>query len=122
MVPMTPASGSWVPDGGGGVSWSGDPAEEPTEGADWNDSDYDGLPNWLEDYLGTGLYVSDSDYDGIFDGDEVNVTGTNPTVWDSDGNGVSDFDDYYRGIHGYYPWDQPQPQPQPQPQLFHSLV
>lgn len=90
---MTPAQAWYAPDGNGGAVWNGDPSEEPFEGPDWQDYDYDGLPNWLESYLGTNQWNPDSDYDGIYDGDEVNITGTNPTMWDTNWNGYSDGDD-----------------------------
>jgi hypothetical protein len=38
----------------------------------------------------TNPNVADSDYDGVSDGDEVNVYGSNPLAWDTDGDGLND--------------------------------
>jgi Bacterial TSP3 repeat len=48
------------------------------------DADGDGLSNIAEFNLGTGIDNPDTDGDGIPDGDEVNVHGTNPLNPDSD--------------------------------------
>lgn len=91
------SAGQYEPDGDGNPIWmtdsneNGDPVDfEPTEGADWGNEDPDTLPNWLEDYLGTDRYNPDTNGDNLADSDEIYITGTNPTVWDTDGNGVSD--------------------------------
>lgn len=52
--------------------------EKSEDKKDWADDDYDGLPNWLEDQIGTDRFNPDTDGDGIFDGDEVFLTGTDP--------------------------------------------
>lgn len=39
----------------------------------------------------------DSDGDGLFDRDEVNVYGTDPYWWDTDGDGVGDWEEVYLG-------------------------
>ena len=54
------------------------------------DPDMDGLTNLEEFNQGTNPTVSDSDNDGLSDGDEVNVHGTNPTNSDSDADGMTD--------------------------------
>jgi YD repeat-containing protein len=54
------------------------------------DNDGDGLTNSQETVLGTNPYDSDSDDDGLSDGDEVNVYNTNPLNWDTDGDGLPD--------------------------------
>ncbi len=54
------------------------------------DLDSDGLSNLGEYQAGTSLYYGDSDGDGISDGDEVNLYGSNPLAWDSDGDGIPD--------------------------------
>ncbi|MFH0953477.1 MAG: LamG-like jellyroll fold domain-containing protein [Verrucomicrobiota bacterium] len=65
-----------------------------------NDSDGDGLWDFLEDTDGNGLYTNltdlsnwqtnDTDGDTLWDGDEVNTYGTNPKTNDTDGDGYSD--------------------------------
>ncbi|MBN1669426.1 MAG: VCBS repeat-containing protein [Kiritimatiellae bacterium] len=63
------------------------------------DSDTDGLPDWVE--TDTGIYAgptdtgssptnSDTDLDGLSDGDEVGTHGTNPNLADSDLDGYTD--------------------------------
>lgn len=54
------------------------------------DTDADGLSNLQEFSLRTNPTVSDSDNDGLSDGDEVNEYGTEPLVSDSDADGLSD--------------------------------
>ena len=54
------------------------------------DSDKDGLPDELEDDIGTNPYDADTDDDGVSDGDEVLVYGTNPLMPDSDFDGLPD--------------------------------
>ncbi|MFX1503085.1 MAG: OmpA family protein, partial [Promethearchaeota archaeon] len=52
--------------------------------------DGDGLTN-LEEYgLGTDPTVSDSDDDGLTDGEEVNLYVTDPLNPDTDGDGLDD--------------------------------
>ena len=58
--------------------------------ADQNDTDEDGLENYLEDYLGTDKEDEDTDNDGLTDYEEVYILGTSPTKADSDNNGVND--------------------------------
>ncbi len=54
------------------------------------DCDGDGLNNLTEYLQGTSPVNSDTDGDGISDGNEVNVTGTNPTNKDTDLDGLAD--------------------------------
>jgi hypothetical protein len=83
-----------VPSGGYQLVWqSSDP--EPLDGPDFSDHDLDGLPAWLEIWLGIDPLLYDTDYDGINDGDELYTTGTNPLDWDTDGNGQLDLADFY---------------------------
>ncbi len=54
------------------------------------DPDSDGLTNLQEQSRGTNPTLADTDGDGLTDGNEVNVRGTNPLVADTDGDGLSD--------------------------------
>ena len=54
------------------------------------DPDNDGLTNAKEELLGTNPINYDSDFDGLSDGDEVNIYHTNPLIADTDDDGVSD--------------------------------
>lgn len=54
------------------------------------DADLDGLTNLTEYQLGTAVRNQDTDSDGIGDGREVNLFGTNPLLGDTDGDGVWD--------------------------------
>ena len=54
------------------------------------DADSDGLTNLAEFQHGTNPTYTDSDYDGVSDGDEINLYGTNPSAWDTDGDGLDD--------------------------------
>ena len=54
------------------------------------DMDGDGLTALQEYQHGTNPRRSDTDGDGLNDGQEVNVHGTNPSLADSDGDGLSD--------------------------------
>ena len=56
---------------------------------DW-DPDHDGLNNQLEALLGSNPRSADSDGDGVSDADEYFVHGTDPAVADTDGDGMPD--------------------------------
>lgn len=58
-------------------------------GAFGYDYDYDGPPG--------GMTRADSDGDGLFDTDETGVYGTNPYVYDTDGDGSGDGEEVYYG-------------------------
>ncbi len=64
------------------------------------DKDRDGLTDARELELGTDDRVSDSDSDYLFDGDEVDIWGTDPLDPDSDGDG---FRDGLEVANGYNP-------------------
>jgi len=73
------------------------PAFYPDSDSGNDDNDLDGMPNWWEEkYEKDGLDpneynpYADSDNDGLTDYEEY-LLGTNPTVIDSDGDGISDF-------------------------------
>ena len=55
-----------------------------------DDPDDDGLTNTEELALGSNAHLMDTDGDGLSDYDEARVHGTNPVMADSDGDGVSD--------------------------------
>ncbi|HEU4864284.1 MAG TPA: hypothetical protein VFU44_11015 [Candidatus Limnocylindria bacterium] len=62
-----------------------------------SDSDDDGLSDGEEIGLGTDPFDPDSDDDGLSDGDEVNVYGTDPLDPDTDDDGLSDGDEIALG-------------------------
>ncbi len=57
---------------------------------DTSDSDFDGLPDFEEVMIGTDRYDNDTDGDGLEDGDEYYVFGTDPLAADTDGDGMPD--------------------------------
>jgi hypothetical protein len=70
------------------------------------DTDNDGLPdyceeNYFEDLTHTD--VSDGDSDGLTDAQEILSRHTNPTLFDTEGDGVSDGVEIERGT--YPPWE-----------------
>ena len=54
------------------------------------DSDADGILDYLEFAYGTDPNVQDTDGDGLTDGAELDLFGTDPLLEDTDGDGVSD--------------------------------
>ncbi|RPI02327.1 MAG: OmpA family protein [Ignavibacteriae bacterium] len=58
-----------------------------------HDADNDGLLNSVEKQIGTDPDKSDTDGDGLSDGDEFNKYHTNPLKADSDGDGLNDKDE-----------------------------
>lgn len=60
---------------------------------DLNDDDGDGLWNYLETYFGTDPQNIDTDGDGLSDYVEIYTLGYNPLSTDSDDNGISDGDE-----------------------------
>ena len=59
---------------------------------DYPDSDDDGIADILESILGTDPYMIDTDDDGLTDYQELNITGTDPTDFDSVEDNISDAD------------------------------
>lgn len=55
-----------------------------------DDNDNDGLNNLAEQAANTNPTLADSDGDGLLDGEEVNIHGTNPLLEDSDNDQFSD--------------------------------
>ena len=73
-------------------------AVEPTvEATDDTDDDADGLTAQEEVAAGTDANLSDTDQDGLSDGEEVLEVGTAPLNADTDGDGVLDGDEVARG-------------------------
>lgn len=58
--------------------------------ADFIDTDEDGLPDVVEDIIGTDTNAVDTDEDGLSDYQEFHITRTDPLIFDSVTNGVSD--------------------------------
>ena len=67
--------------------------EEPVIDYDDLDDDFDGLSNGDERNYGTNPLEADSDNDGIFDQDEIEVYNTDPLNDDSDNDGLSDYEE-----------------------------
>lgn len=63
------------------------------------DNDQDGLTNDQELQLGTEPNKSDTDGDGLSDGDEVLKYGTNPLSKDTDGDGYTDAEEVKNGYN-----------------------
>lgn len=80
----------------------GDPNSVPTAGEPGLDSDGDNLTDAVEQEIGSDPLNADSDGDGLSDFDEVGLlpesaTGTNFSLWDTDGDGVGDGDEIANG-------------------------
>ena len=59
------------------------------------------LTGLLSPRLARAAQRSDRDGDGLFDDDETNVYGTNPDVFDTDGDGVGDGEEIYLGTNPF---------------------
>ena len=57
------------------------------------DYDNDGLSNYLEKLLGTDPNNPDTDGDGLTDWDEIYIYETDPLKYDTDGDEISDGDE-----------------------------
>ncbi len=69
---------------------------DPLDGRDdfpIRDRDSDGLSDTYEIIIGTDPFVSDSDGDGLLDGEEVHIYGTDPLDKHSDDDGLTDGDE-----------------------------
>ena len=79
-----------------------DPNVVDTDGDGINDADEDydgdGLTNANELRNGTDLTKTDTDHDGLTDGEEVNIHHTDPTAPDTDGDGLPDGDEIALGL------------------------
>ena len=62
-----------------------------------DDSDGDSLTNLSEFQQGTNPNISDTDEDGLSDGDEINLHSSNPLLLDSDGDGYEDAEEVSKG-------------------------
>jgi hypothetical protein len=60
--------------------WQGT-GPEPEAGADLGHNDYDTLPNWYEQLIGTSPYNPDTDGDLILDSDELTSGWTDYDDW-----------------------------------------
>jgi hypothetical protein len=65
-----------------------------------DDQDGDGIKDEEEERLGTSLLEFDTDFDGLSDIAEIEVWKTDPTNWDTDGDG---FADGFEVINGFNP-------------------
>jgi hypothetical protein len=67
------------------------------------DTDGDGLPDVVEQIVGTDPTLADTDGDGLSDGDETQDYGTDPLDADSDGDGVNDAAEIVAGTSPHDP-------------------
>lgn len=67
--------------------------EDMNNWAKLRDTDGDGLPDCVEQYIGSDSFLTDTDGDGLDDYYEVLVLYTNPTKLDSDANEINDGDE-----------------------------
>jgi len=72
-----------------------DPTDSETPLLPTGDADGDGLNNADESAAGSNPYNPDSDFDGLTDAVETNLTGTDPASSDSNHDGVSDYNGFY---------------------------
>jgi hypothetical protein len=83
-----------VPDGADNCADVPNPGQEDFNsngvGDACEDSDQDGVWDYLEFQFGTDPTLQDTDGDGLTDGAEMDVFGTDPLSGDTDGDGVSD--------------------------------
>lgn len=73
--------------------------EDPSQANQSNllDTDNDGLPDYLEEQYKSSIELADTDGDQLDDCTEVLQLGTDPTLADSDDDGISDYDSDFDG-------------------------
>lgn len=57
------------------------------------DDNHNGIPNWVESYYNLSDKTDDTDGDGLSDYVEIYESGTDPTMKDTNGDGISDADE-----------------------------
>ena len=82
-----------IPDTSTYAGWAVDNSLHGTDAETTADPDGDSLNNQTEFNLDTNPNLSDSDSDGLFDGLEVDIHGTDPLDDDSDDDGLNDGDE-----------------------------
>ena len=85
-------SRSWLFISGGIIARNTSLKEEKLFKINAKNSDNDGLPDYLEEKIGTNEYNKDTDGDGLTDFDEYCKYKTNPLKKDSDSDGIPDGD------------------------------
>ncbi|MEW6610968.1 MAG: hypothetical protein AB1352_05105 [Patescibacteria group bacterium] len=75
------------------------PAPQPPPVAQPQDGDHDGLTDREEASLGTSPTNVDTDFDGLFDYEEVKTFKTNPLRADTDGDGFNDGQEVKNGYN-----------------------
>lgn len=69
------------------------------------DLDVDNYPDALEPEAGLDPSNPDTDADGVADGDEGNIYGSNPTLADTDGDGASDGEELFGSMTDPLVWN-----------------
>ena len=97
-VPLIDADSDGIRDGGDNCPIDPNPSQSDVDGDLLGDvcdpdADNDGLLNIDEVIWGSDPLVSDTDTDGLTDGQEVNAYNTNPVNPDTDSDGVTDGDE-----------------------------
>jgi hypothetical protein len=85
------------------IAWFGS-----KEGGPLQDHDEDGLSDYYEYLFEADPNDTDSDNDGLGDGDEVNAYLTDPTLDDTDGDGYADGDEIFYGSSPILASDTPE--------------
>ncbi len=75
--------------------WEIEHGLDPTINNMDDDEDDDGLTNFEEVILGTDMFLNDTDFDNIIDGDEVHLYFTNPLLNDTDFDELYDYDEIF---------------------------
>ena len=85
---------------------------ELTDDNKYHDDDRDGLTNEKEAELGTSMRNSDTDGDGLEDGEEVNNYKSNPLKYSTSGDGISDYIKVKRDLDIDKPYTNSQVKPE----------